>query len=435
MRSGTRWLATAAVGLLLLTITRAASSQVVDAEAPSSMDVGVDPARMARLTTWLEGAVNRGELAGVVAFVVRDGQVVYDQAVGMADIEARRPMNVGTLFRIASQTKAITSTAIMMLVEEGVLGLGDQLGKWMPELARLEVMERFDSAGAQHWRRVAPKRGITIKDLLTHTSGLSYGRDAVLDSIYTPAGLGGAAGQGWYFADRRTDMCTALVPLGGLPTMAQPGERWIYGYSTDVLGCIVERASGRSLADFFRERITGPLGMDDTMFCVPPVRRNELATVYARAADGKLVRAPAGPLGQGDYVDGPCRAFSGGAGLVSTARDYAVFLQMMMDGGMLGDLRILSPSSVILMTSNQVGDLYGAPASGHSLAFQTWEDPTSVGRYGAPGSYGWGGAYHSNYFVDPGNRLVAVVMTQLMPATGSLLHDRFRTLVYQAVVD
>ncbi len=433
MRSGTRWFRTAAIGLVTLLAPSAASAQVIDDGLADPAEVGVDPTRLARLTTWLEAAVAGGELAGAVAFIVRDGMVVYDHGVGMADIEAGRPMTPGTLFRIASQTKAITSTAIMMLVEEGVLGLGDQLGRWMPELARLEVMERVDSAGSQYWRRVPPKRAITIKDLLTHTSGLSYGRDAALDSLYTPAGLGGSAGQGWYFADRSTDMCTALAPLGGLPAISQPGERWVYGYSTDVLGCIVERASGQSLADFFRERITGPLGMDDTMFCVPAARGNELATVYALGADRKLVRAPAGPLGQGHYVDGPCRAFSGGAGLVSTARDYAVFLQMLLDGGMLNGVRILSPASVVLMTTNQVGGLYGAPASGHGLAFQTWEDPTSVGRYGASGSYGWGGAYHSNYFVDPANRLVAVIMTQLMPATGSVLHDRFRTLVYQAV--
>lgn len=412
-----------------------AAAQVVEERPTGLAAVGVDSARMARLASYLQGAVERGELAGAAAFVVRDGEVVYDRGVGFADIESGRPMTGGTLFRIASQTKAITSTAIMMLVEEGILGLGDPLGKWMPELARLEVMERVDSAGMQRWRRVPPKRAITVRDLLTHTSGISYGRDAVLDSLYTRAGLGGAAGQGWYFADRATDMCTALVPLGGLPVLSQPGERWVYGYSTDILGCVVERASGMSLAQFFRERITGPLGMDDTMFCVPPERRDELATVYARGADGRLVRAPAGPAGQGDYVDGPCRAFSGGAGLVSTARDYAVFLQMLLDGGVFGDVRLLSPASVILMTSNQVGDLYGAPASGHGLAFQTWQDPASVGRYGAPGSYGWGGAYHSNYLVDPAHRLVAVFMTQLMPATGSVLHDRFRTLVYQAIVD
>jgi CubicO group peptidase (beta-lactamase class C family) len=435
MRSVPRWLRTSAIALATLCMATVLSAQEAGEQSAGTAAVGIDPARMTRLTTWLEGAVDRGELAGAVAFVVRDGMVVYDEGVGMADIEAGRPMTSGTLFRIASQTKAITSTAIMMLVEEGIVGLGDPVGKWMPELARLEVMERHDSAGMPRWQRVAPKRAITIKDLLTHTSGLSYGRDAVLDTIYTPAGLGGAAGQGWYFADRNTDMCTALAPLGHLPTISQPGERWVYGYSTDVLGCVVERASGESLADFFRERITGPLGMDNTMFCVPADRRSELATVYALGADRKLVRAPEGPLGQGHYVDGPCRAFSGGAGLVSTARDYGVFLQMLLEGGMLNGVRILSPASVVLMTTNQVGTLYGAPASGHGLAFQTWEDPTSVGRYGSSGSYGWGGAYHSNYFVDPANRLVAVIMTQLMPATGSVLHDRFRTLVYQAVVD
>jgi CubicO group peptidase (beta-lactamase class C family) len=206
----------------------------------------------------------------------------------------------------------------------------------------------------------------------------------------------------------------------------------VYGYSTDILGCVIERASGATLADFFRTRITEPLGMRDTGFCVPAADRDRLAVVYALGSGG-VERAAAGARGQGDYVGGPCAAYSGGAGLISTAGDYARFLTMLANGGALGPTRILSPTTVELMTRDHVGDLYGGPESGFGLGFEVFADPPRAGRFGAPGVYGWGGAYHTNYWVDPQRKLVAVIMTQLLPATGSLLPDRFRSLVYQAI--
>ena len=387
---------------------------------------------LARLTTYLDGVVARGEAAGIVAVVFRDGRLLYEHATGMADREAGRAMEATSLFRIASQSKALASVAAMTLVEEGRLALSDPITKWLPAMAEATVSEAYDSAGTTAHRVVALKRPITIRHLLTHTAGMSYGGERWLREAYAARGLGPAAGQGWYFADKATDICTAVEPLAELPLAAQPGERFVYGYATDVLGCVIERVTGQSLAEVIAERITTPLGMTDTKFCLGGEEATRLTAVYALRG-GTLTRAVDGPLGQGDYVDGPCRAFSGGAGLISTARDYATFLEMLRQGGTLHGERILSPASVALMTGDHVGELYGGTASGFGLGFEVWHDPAAVGRYGSTSQFGWGGAYHTNYWVDPAYGMVAVVMTQLMPASGSTLHDRYRTLVYQAL--
>lgn len=395
---------------------------------PAVLAAQVDPAAAARLRGVLDAAVANGEVAGTVTLVLQRGRVVFTHANGMADREAGRPMTPTALFRIASQTKAVTTTAAMILVEEGRLALSDPVSRWIPGFAGAQVSEPGDS-GRPGRRLVPVRRPITVRDLMTHTAGLSYGREAWLDSLYTARGLGAAAGAGWYFAHKATPMCDNVEPLAELPLAAQPGERFVYGYATDVLGCLVERASGQSLDAFFRERITGPLGMRDTRFCVPPADRERLAVVYARR-EGALSRAAEGPLGQGDYVDGPCRAFSGGAGLVSTAADYARFLEMLRQGGTLDGARILSPASVSLMVHDHIDPIYRGPEVGFGLGFEVYSDPAKAGRYGAPGRWGWGGAYYSNYWVDPAHEAVFVFMVQLLPATGVTVRDRFETLAY-----
>jgi CubicO group peptidase (beta-lactamase class C family) len=221
--------------------------------------------------------------------------------------------------------------------------------------------------------------------------------------------------------------------LGTLPIVAQPGERYVYGYNTDVLGCVVERASGIPLDRFIRERITGPLGMKDTHFFLPPDQRLRLATVYANGHDGQIARAPDGPRGQGHYVDGPRRSFAGGAGLLSSARDYARFLEMLRNGGGLDGVRILSPRAVKLMTTDQIGALYPTDGLGFGLGFEVTESYGAKGM-DAVGAFGWGGAYGTEYRVDPESRLVMVLMVQLLPNTTDM-RSRFATLVYQAVVD
>ena len=249
---------------------------------------------------------------------------------------------------------------------------------------------------------------------------------------YEPKGLGPAAGLGWYTADKTEPICDTMERLGTLPFVAQPGEAWVYGYNTDVLGCVVERASGTPLDEFVRTRITGPL--DEGHAVLPAAQdRNRLAAVYASAPDGKAVRAPEGPKGQGNYVDGPRRSFAGGAGLLSTARDYSRFLEMIRNGGQLGGVRILAPRTVQLMRTNQVGVLHSTNGLGFGLGFETTD------RYGANGmdsvgAFGWGGAYGTVYRIDPEARLTILLMVQLLPNSTDV-REKVPTLVYQAFVD
>jgi CubicO group peptidase (beta-lactamase class C family) len=384
--------------------------------------------RLARLDGVLQQYVDEQRIAGAVALVLKDGEVVYERAVGWRDKETGREMTPDTIFRIASQTKALTSVAILMLMEEGKLALSTPVSRYIPEFAQSQVA--IDKGGSAEL--VPRKRQITIRDLLTHTSGYSYGMEAFIASSYEAKGLGPAAGPyGWYTADKNEPVCATIARVATLPAAAQPGEAYVYGYSTDILGCVVERASGIALDEFLRARIIEPLGMKDTQFFLSASQKERLATVYASDADGKAVRAPEGPKGQGNYVDGPKRSFSGGAGLLSTAHDYARFLEMIRNGGELDGRRILSPRTVALMTTNQVGTLHSSEGLGFGLGFE------AVERYGAngmdaPGAYGWGGAYGSTYRIDPASGLTLVFMMQLMPNETDI-REKFPTLVYQAL--
>ena len=397
--------------------------------AQSAAPAGVSAERLARIDTALQKYVDDGRVAGAVALVLRDGKPIYERAVGWSDKEAGRRMAADTIFRIASQTKAITSAAIMALVEEGKIGITDPAGRFIPAFAKTTVAVRSDGGSTF----VPARRSITIRDLLTHTSGVSYGTDAHIAALYEAKGLGPAAGRGWYTADKNEPICETMERLATLPFVSHPGEAYVYGYNTDILGCIVERASGQALDEFIRTRITAPLGMRDTHFFLPAAQKDRLSVVYASGSDGRIARAPEGSTGQGHYVDGPRRSFAGGAGLVSTARDYARFLEMIRNGGVLDGVRILAPRTVELMTTNQIGTLHSTTGLGYGLGFQTTD------RYGANGmdsvgAFGWGGAYGSVYRVDPQARLVIVLMIQLMPSTSDI-RTTFPTLVYQALTE
>jgi CubicO group peptidase (beta-lactamase class C family) len=304
------------------------------------------------------------------------------------------------------------------------------VSKFIPEFDHTTVALRTDTGRAI----VAAHRRITIRDLLTHTAGISYGTDSLVAPLYGAAGLGPAAGWGWYTADKNEPVCLTMQRLASLPFVAQPGERFVYGYNTDILGCVVERVAGASLDAVIRTRITGPLGMKDTYFFLPPDKRTRLTAVYANGPDMKAIRAPDGPRGQGDYVDGPRRSFSGGAGLLSTARDYARFLQMLLNGGTLDGVRILGPKTVALMTTNQTGTLYSQTGQGFGLGFSLVERPGADGRVESVGTFGWGGAYGSNYNVDPKEHLVLVFMIQQLPNRSDVA-AKFPMLVYQALVE
>jgi CubicO group peptidase (beta-lactamase class C family) len=347
----------------------------------------------------------------------------------MADKEAGRPMRMDTIFRIASQTKAITSVTALTLVEEGKLSLSDQVGTFIPSFAKTTVAMREGNTTSV----VPAKRPITIRDLLTHTSGMSYGVEAHIADQYGAKGLGPSAGAGWYFADKQEAICDSMERLGTLPFVAQPGEAWVYGYNTDVLGCVIERVTGQTLEQVVAARVTKPLGMTDTRFYLAPDQRDRLAAVYASAVGVPVTRAPEGGRGQGAYGDGPRRSFSGGAGLLSTARDYGRFLEMIRNGGTLDGTRILSPRSVALMSTNQVGNLHSANGLGFGLGFETTD------RYGANGmddvgSFGWAGAYSTIYRINPQQRLVIMLMVQILPNTTDI-REKFPLMVYQALLD
>lgn len=385
------------------------------------------PERVAVIDSALQRYVDDNRVAGVVALVLRDGQPVYEKAFGWADKEAGRRMTTGTIFRIASQTKALTSVAVMQLIEEGRLSLGRRAGDFIPTFAK--TMVATGKKGATVITEPA-RRPITIRDLLTHTAGISYGTEPLVADLYKAKGLGPAAGAGWYTADKDEPVCVTMERLGTLPFVAQPGEKWVYGYNTDILGCIVEKVSGLPLDEYLRTRITGPLGMKDTQFFLAPAERARLSAVYA-GQDTGYVRAPEGPRGQGHYVDGPRRNFAGGAGLLSTARDYARFLETIRLGGTLDGVRLLSPRSVRLMATNQVGTLHSTTGLGFGLGFET-TDRYGAGGMQTEGSFGWGGAYGSTYRIDPQEKLVMVLMMQLLP-NASDIRDVFPNLVYQAL--
>ena len=386
------------------------------------------PDRLARIDRFMQSYVDSNRIGGAVGLVMRDGKVAYQKAVGWADKDAKRTMSLDAIFRIASQSKAITSTAIMMLVEEGKIRVADPVSNFIPSFARTTVAAKADTG-----RVITPaRRRITIRDLLTHTAGISYGTEAHVAPLYAAKGLGPEAGWGWYTADKDEDVCVSMDRLGTLPFVAQPGERFVYGYNIDILGCIVERVSGMGLDEFIRSRITAPLKMNDTYFFVPTEKRNRLVEVFMSDSAGHAVRAPDGARGQGHYVDGPRKNFAGGAGIVSTAHDYARFLQMILNGGELDGARILAPHTVDLMTHDQLDALYGTANKGFGFGFETVEKFGASGMESA-GSFGWGGAYGSSYFGDPQEHLVVVFMINQLP-NGSDIAGKFPTLVYSALV-
>jgi CubicO group peptidase (beta-lactamase class C family) len=423
------------VALALLTVAGQAG-QHAPAKAPAPARAAAPAAafsaeRLARIDSLLQQYVDENRIAGAVGYVLRDGQPIYERAFGWSDREAGRRMTPDTIFRIASQTKAVTSVAVLALMEEGKLSLTDPASRFIPSFANSKVAVRNDATGAADI--VPAKRPITIRDLLTHTAGISYGTDRHVAAMYEAKGLGPAAGFGWFTADKDEPICDTMERLGSLPFVAQPGEAWVYGYNTDILGCIVEKASGMPLDAFVRARITGPLGMKDTQFFLPLDQRQRLAAVYMHGSDGKIVRAADGPRGQGTYVEGPRRSFAGGAGLLSTARDYARFLEMIRRDGELDGVRILAPRTVALMRTNQVGTLHSPLGLGFGLGFQTTD------RYGAngldsEGAFGWAGAYATTYRIDPSARLVIAFMVQMLPNSTDI-GRKFPTLVYQALVE
>jgi len=338
-------------------------------------------------------------------------------------------MGTDAMFRIASQTKAIVSTAVMMLQERGQLLISDPISKYIPEFKNSTVAVKNED---DSYDVVPANREITIRDLLTHTAGIGYGYGAAVDK-WEEAEL-----QGWYFAHRDEAVLETIKRIAVLPHDAQPGSKFVYGYNTDILGALVNVVSGQSLAEFLSEHILDPLGMNDTYFYLPKNKAKRLATVY-NMVDQKLVRAPKeGTMqSQGHYIKGPRKNYSGGAGLVSTAMDYAKFLQMMLNGGTYNNHRILSRKSIELMTVDHLGGIEYSwqNGMGFGLGYSISKDLGLRGELGSVGEFGWGGAYHSSYWVDPKEELVVVYFTQVIPIQNVDDHQKLRALVYQAIID
>lgn len=389
--------------------------------------VGLSTERLGRIGEVMQRYVDDGRLGGAVTLVARNGKVAHLQSYGRIDPATGAAMPPDAIFRIASQTKAVTSVAVMILFEEGKLLLGDPVSKYIPEFKTTTVAVPDGSKKGPGYKIVPAKRPITVRDLLTHTAGISYG-DGPAKDLYKAAGL-----QGWFLADRPEPIGAYMKKLAGLPFDAQPGEKWVYGYNADILGYLVEVVSGMSLADFVRARITQPLAMADTSFFLPEDKAARLSVVYGIGKEGKAeVVADPKELA---YLKGPRTCYAGGAGLLSTAEDYARFLLMLQSGGEWGGVHILSPKSVELMTVDHCGPLYTSPGQGFGLGFWVTKELGRSGDPGSVGAFGWGGAYHTTYWVDPAEKLVAVFMTQLMPATGSDAQAKFKALVYQSIIE
>jgi len=391
--------------------------------------VGMSSKRLDLLTQQLNAYVSDKQLSGGVALVLRKGKAAYFHAFGHRDVTTQDQMKKDDIFRIASQSKALISVGIMILQERGQLLIQDPVDKYIPAFNQTTVAEVSPKDG---YNIVDSRRKITLRDLLTHTAGISYGWGPAKDK-WEEAKI-----QGWYFAFRDEPILETVKRIARLPMDAHPGEKFVYGYNTDILGAVIEVVSGQPLDEFLKYEIIKPLKMVDTHFYLPQKKSERLATVYSSTENGiKKAPDPGMATGQGHYIDGPRKSFSGGAGLLSTAEDYATFLQMMLNGGEMGQTRILSRKSVELMTVDHISniDFPWYNGVGFGLGFSILKDVGSRGTPGTVGEYGWGGAYHSTYWVDPVEELVVVYFTQLIPANGMNDHAKLRTLVYQAIID
>ncbi len=403
------------------------SAQTLEKVAPEK--VGISSERLTFLTTTFQNYVDAKKLSGSVILVARKGQIAYLKSFGKSDIENNVAMKDNTIFRIASQTKAIVSVGIMMLQEEGKLLISDPVGNYIPAFKQTTVAVEKEEGG---YEIVKADRQITIRDLLTHTAGVGYG-NGITSELWAKAKI-----QGWYFADRDEPILATVTRMAALPFEAQPGEKFVYGYSTDILGALIEVISGQPLDVYLQARILDPLGMKDTHFYLPTNKINKLAVVYSPSKDGIEKAKGSNPMqDQGAYVAGPRKSFSGGAGLLSSAQDYATFLQMMLNSGTFNGKRIISPKTVALMTTDNLKDdmFPWSGGNGFGLGFSVVENLGARGTLGSVGEYGWGGAYHSTYWVDPKEELVVVYFTQLIPSGGLDDHAKLRALVYQALLD
>jgi CubicO group peptidase (beta-lactamase class C family) len=413
--------------LFLMTIPVLLPAQVIQIQGKNN---SINYERLGKIDELVNGYIKNNWVKGVVTIVVKDNQVIQYKGYGFADAEARKPMPKDELFRIASQTKAITAAGIMVLYEQGKLLLDEPVADFIPEFKTPVVLDKFNAADSSY-TTVPAKRDITIRDLLTHTSGLDYvgiGSES-MRAIYAKAGLSG----GFNMASKGQSLLDAMKILARLPLVHQPGEKWTYGLNFDLLGCLIEVISGTSLNDFLSKNIFEPMGLKDTYFNVPDSKRNRLATAYHEDSlhhiikwdKEKLVVDPGYPLVKKTY-------FSGGADLTSTAFDYAAFLQMLLNGGAYNRHQIFSKRTVEMMISNQL-DFKFDGVNDFGLSFAIVSDKGAAGGMRNKGSFAWGGFWGTTYWADPKAHLICLIMTQQVPNSHDDLSAKFETLVYSSL--
>ena len=393
-------------------------------------DASVNYQRLGRIDNLINSYISKKWINGAVTIIVKDNRLIQSKGYGYADVASKKPMEKDELFRIASQTKAITCTGIMILYEQGKLMLDEPVSDFIPEYKDMTVLNTFNAADTTY-TTVPAKRAITIRDLLTHTSGLDYpviGSDK-MKAIYAKAGIT----PGFNLAKKGQTLLSAMKTLAGLPLVHQPGEKWTYGLNYDLLGCIIEVVSHESLSEFFRKNIFEPIGMKDTYFNVHEDKAPRLATVYTEDSlhhvikweKGHLDVDPEFPLLKKQY-------FSGGADLTSTAFDYASFLQMLLNGGTYNGHEILSPRTVEMMTSNQLDFKFNG-INGFGLGFEVVSPKGAALGPRNIGSFAWGGYFGSSYWADPKEHLVCLILTQQTPDSHADVMQRFQDMVYAAL--
>jgi CubicO group peptidase (beta-lactamase class C family) len=412
--------------ITFILISAYSCAQTPEFKQVSPLSVRVSEERLTRIDKMIQQNIDSGWISGAVGFIARDGKIIYDKAFGVNDAEKKTLMRRDDIFRIASQTKAVTSVAVMMLFEEGKFLLDDPISKYIPEFAGPMVLDKFNEKDTT-FTTIKAKREITIRDLLTHTSGIDYAGigSNTMNAIYAKAGIPTG------FVSEKIILGDKIRKLGKLPLIHQPGEKFTYGLNVDVLGYLVEVLSGETLDHYFRYHIFEPLGMTDTYFYLPESKYNRLVKVSAEDKDHHLVNA------QSSFVDYPLVAgtyFSGGAGLSSTIKDYAVFLQMLLNKGEYNGKKLLSRRTVELMTSNQIGDLsLGPDKFGLGFEITTVAGQAKLGI--SEGSFAWGGYFATTYWVDPKEHLVCLLFMQQSPMRHSEIQDKFKAMVYQALSD
>ena len=412
-------LAVAGLGLVLPAAAPLRAAEDLPLAAPES--VGMSAERLQRIDDYFQRFIDDGQIAGAVTLVARRGKVVHHSAVGWRHREAEQPMTTDAIFTLMSMTKPIVSAGLMMLFEEGRFRLDDPIADWIPEYADHRVLER----DGPRWRRVPEARPVTIRHVLSHTSGLTL----------NPNNAGLSEEERRYVTNDGEPFATIgerVVRAAPIPGAFHPGDQWQYGSSTDYVAVLVEKISGQPIDVFLKERIFEPLGMHDTFYNVPREKVDRVAAVYRPTGDGRseLMRAP-------EFRE-PTTYFPGVAGLNGTSADYFRFAQMIANGGELDGVRLLGRMTVDLMISNHTGakDVYVRGAGyGFGLGFGVLVDPTQSFDALSPGSYGWGGAYGTLYWADPVEDLVGLMFIQL-PGHGPLnIRQRFTNVVTQAVVD